>query len=170
MPEGRRIDRIAYIDEKPCAFDVSIEALAFHKRKRPCFFRPRFLADRKDTRRLRFSFFLQRCQTAGRSNPPVRYSGQEAMPVPFRAVPASPSQSHLEYMQGCWRRRAARVPQWGALYVGGPGGVKRLREKVFNNPGRPLKQARNRQLPLSGQPLKEGFASVDRCGSGNGNT
>ena len=71
------------------------------------------LMNRQDTRRLRFSFFLQRCQTAGKlllslrfmqptKNPPVPLSGNTG-------VSASCTLNSHRNVGSCWQRR---VPQW----------------------------------------------------------
>jgi hypothetical protein len=70
-------------------------------------------ANRQDTRRLRFSFFLQRCQTAGKlllslrfmqptKNPPVPLSGNTG-------VSASCTLNSRRNVGSCLQRR---VPQW----------------------------------------------------------
>jgi len=79
------------------------------------------------------SFFNDVKQRGGFLNPPVQCIGQKSMPVPFREVPAASGQLHQECTQGCWHRRAARVPQWRGLYVVLARGVKHF---VAKNCGR----------------------------------
>lgn len=59
-------------------FDVSIEACTIStilKRFRRLFLRFQSLGNRKDTRRLRFSFFLLQCQSAGNRVAPRPWEG-----------------------------------------------------------------------------------------------
>jgi hypothetical protein len=50
-------------------FPSKLVLLSFETQTTVCFVRPGYPGDRKDTRRLRFSFFLQRCQSAGDLRP-----------------------------------------------------------------------------------------------------
>jgi hypothetical protein len=76
------------------------------------------------------SFFNDVKQRGGFLGPPVQCIGHKSMPVPFRVVPAASGQLHQEYTQGCWHRRAARVPQWPGLYVVLARGVKHIVAKI----------------------------------------
>ena len=147
--------RIAYIDEMPCSFDVSTEAIGFLKTQTTCFVaRMVTHPNREDTRRLRFSFFLQRCQTAGRDFSPFgRCRRRETLPDPLRAVPAVASQCirNSHKIGGAGQRH---VPQWRRLYVRSRSGVKRLITKK-------CRTAKSRESARE----KEGFARRSRRAS-----
>lgn len=91
------------------------------------------LMNRQDTRRLRFSFFLQRCQTAGKlllslrfmqptKNPPVPLSGNTG-------VSASCTLNSHRNVGSCLQRR---VPQW-PLYRRARAEVSSVCWKIFAN-------------------------------------
>ena len=95
------------------------------------------LANRQDTRRLRFSFFLQRCQTAGKlllsfrfmqptKNPPVPLSGNTG-------VSASCTLNSHRNVGSCLQRR---VPQW-PLYRSPHAEVSSVCWKNFANAKKP---------------------------------
>jgi len=69
--------------------------LGFSKTQDLAFRCPGFRLNRQDTRRLRFSFFLLRCQRAGGLEPSIQCGRRDiGGRVPFRAVPAMLRQLH----------------------------------------------------------------------------
>jgi len=80
--------------------------------------------NREDTRRLRFSFFLNDVkQREGFDNPSIRTTDAQPLPDPLRETPATFSQ-YIGYSREFGGAGRHRVPQWCGLYERRPASVK----------------------------------------------
>jgi hypothetical protein len=109
----------------PCAFDVSIEALAFSKRKRPMFLFVREFPREPPGHTPPAFLFLSSTMSKSREEfltPPTFCSGRDLMPGPLARVTGLDRQLHQDASRGvCAVEQRAPLSDggymWGRLWV-----------------------------------------------------
>ena len=82
----KKLTRIYDFDNPTCV-GIEVCLLVYLKRYRRLFLRLRSPGNRKDTRRLRFSFFLQQCQSAGNRSSRPQWSQTAQKTKTFAGFP-----------------------------------------------------------------------------------